>query len=930
MTKLILRTATLAALLSSRTFAQEASQAAAPEAAPLNEIVVTGSRVVVDGTQAPTPVTVVSADQLQLASPGPIGVALNQLPEFRGSVGPQTGGVSSTGPNSGSFLNLRNLGTDRTLVLLDDRRAAPSAILGTTDTNLLPQELIKRVDIVTGGASAAYGSDAVSGVVNFMLDTDFQGLKGSLQGGTSTHNDAGSGKATLTAGTNFADNRGHVVFSGSYFDSSGINETDRTWSNEKWGLVPSASNPALLIHSPNVVGGSVTSGGVIVSPPFTGIQFGPGGVPKAYNSGTNNDFLNQIGGDGAWPYTNLQASVTTKSFFTHVKYDVTSSLQVFGEAGFAEAHNNYMQVQQYQVVGLSGLTMFSNNPYIPAALQQQMTALHVPGFVMGRLDTDLGPPATADALNDTYNVVAGVKFDAGGGWTVNGYYEHGDNRQRVDTLNNVNDEHLYAAADAVTDPATGSPVCRVTLTNPSLYPGCVPINLFGQGAPSKAAAAYVLGTSSYITKLHQDVVSASVRGEPFSTWAGPVALGGGAEYRREAVDQTSDAVSQQINSATDLPGLPATLAGGLGGWILTNAQPVAGSYNIKEAFFETLVPLAKDLPGARALDLNAAVRYADYSTSGGVTSWKAGLSWKPIADLRIRATRSRDIRAPNIAELYAGSLEGQSAIFDRQNNNASTPVITNQIGNPNLKPEIADTFTGGFIYQPSWLTGFSATVDYYNIDLKGAVSSLTAQQTVDECAAGAPRACANIQRNGAGTITRIDLPNLNLDALKTSGVDFELSYRTPVPFGNLHLRSIASFVDAFITEVPGAPSINYAGEVGRSPNPRWSGNVNATYEAGPFRAFLQERVIGPGKLDVTKITGVTIDNNNVEAIYYTDLTLGYAMGEKANYQAFLTINNLFNRDPPIAPNGSLIFFPTNTALYDVVGRYFTVGLKGKF
>jgi iron complex outermembrane recepter protein len=342
------------------------------------------------------------------------------------------------------------------------------------------------------------------------------------------------------------------------------------------------------------------------------------------------------------------------------------------------------------------------------------------------------------------------------------------------------------------------------------------------------------------------------------------------------------------------------------------------------------VPLAKDLPGAQALDLNAAVRYANYSTSGGVTSWKAGLSWKPIADLRIRATRSRDIRAPNIAELYAGSLEGQTAVFDRQNNNANTPVITNQIGNPNLKPEIADTFTGGFVYQPSWLTGFSATVDYYNIDLKGAVSALQAQQTVDECAAGAPGACANIHRNGAGTITRVDLPNLNLDALKTSGVDFELSYLTPVPFGNLHLRSIASFVDTFITEVPGAPSINYAGEVGRSPNPRWSGNVNATYEAGHFQGFLQERVIGPGKLDVTKTTGVTIDNNNVEAIYYTDMTLGYVMGEKANYQAFLTINNLFNRDPPITPVGSLIFFPNNTSLYDVVGRYFTIGIKGKF
>ncbi|HEX4153180.1 MAG TPA: TonB-dependent receptor, partial [Steroidobacteraceae bacterium] len=585
--------------------------------------------------------------------------------------------------------------------------------------------------------------------------------------------------------------------------------------------------------------------------------------------------------------------------------------------------------QQYQIVGLNGLTMFSGNPYIPAALQQQMTALGVPAFLMGRLDTDLGPPATADALNDTYNVVAGLKFDAGGGWTVDAYYEHGDNRQRIDTLNNVDYGHLYAAADAVTDPATGSPVCRVTLTNPGLYPGCVPINLFGQGSPSKAAADYVLGTSWYITRLHQDVGSASVRGEPFSTWAGPVSLGGGAEYRREAVDQTSDPVSQQVNSATGIPGFPSTLAGGLGGWMLTNAQPVSGSYDIKETFFEFLVPLAKGLPGARALDLNAAVRYADYSTSGGVTSWKGGLSWKPIDDLRLRATRSRDIRAPNIAELYAGSMEGQTVVFDRQNNNASTPVVTNQVGNPGLKPEIADTFTGGFVYQPSWLSGFSASMDYYNIDLKGAISSLTAQQTVDECAAGSASVCADVERNSAGAISRIDLPNLNLDAIKTSGVDFEANYLAPLSAGTLRLRAIASYLDTFISEVPGAPTINYAGEVGLTSNPRWSGNVNATYEAGPFRGFLQERVIGSGRYDVTQVQNVTIDDNNVEAIYYTDMTLGYVMGKKANYQMFLTINNLFNRDPPIIPSGNLIFFPTNTSLYDVVGRYFTIGIKGK-
>ncbi len=456
--------------------------------------------------------------------------------------------------------------------------------------------------------------------------------------------------------------------------------------------------------------------------------------------------------------------------------------------------------------------------------------------------------------------------------------------------------------DAVTDPSTGAPVCRVTLTNPGLYPGCAPINLFGQGSPSRAAANYVLGTSSYITNLHQDVVSGSIRGEPFSTWAGPVSVGGGAEYRRESVSQTSDAVSQQINSAVGLPGLPASLAGNLGGWMLTNAQPVSGSYDIKEAYLEFLLPLAKDLPGARALDLNGAVRHADYSTSGGVTSWKVGVSWKPLDECAL----PRDAFAGHTRTEYRRTVRRFDGRPDRgtrpPEQQRQQPVITNQVGNANLKPEIADTFTGGVVYQPSWLPGFSATVDYYNIDLKDAVSSLTAQQTVDECADGSGAACANVQRNSAGTISRIDLPNLNLDAIKTSGVDFELNYRTPLPFGDLRLRTVASYLDKYTMEVPGAPTINYAGEVGLANNPRWSGNINATYQGGPYRAFLQERVIGSGRYDVTQVQGVTIDNNNVEAIYYTDMTLGYAMGERANYEVFLTVNNLFNRDPPIIPS----------------------------
>lgn len=946
MKKKVLHAAVSAALLSGPVLAQDAAPADATSAdagaaatapaddTPIAEVVVTGSRVVRDGSQAPTPVTVVSAEQLQLASPGPVGEALIQLPSFRGSNRPTSGNVASTGPGSGSFLNLRNLGAQRTLLLLDGRRAAPSALLGTTDTNLLPQELIKRVDIVTGGASAAYGSDAVSGVVNFVLDTDYQGLKGELQGGTSTHGDADSGKAQLTGGTSFAGGRGHIIASASYYDSDGINMTDRDWSSQRWGLLPDPDNPAMLRRYSNVNVGYAAYGGLIVGNPlFTNVQFGPGGTLEPFDPGVGTG-LNRVGGDGAWPYTNLQADVRTTSAFTHVKYDLSDALQVYAEGSFAEAHNRYLQVQQYQIPTLNAPTIYNDNVFLPDAIRVPMSLLPPgsPIFQLGRLDTDLGGPATADALNDTVNAVAGFTFDAGGGWSVDGYYEHGENRQRIRTENNINHEHFYAAVDAVEGP-DGSPVCRVSITNPGLYPGCVPLNLFGVGSPSQDAIDYVTGDASYVAKLKQDVVSASVRGEPFSTWAGPVAIGAGLEYRREQVDQTSDPISQQQNDATGIRGFPVGYTVAPGGWLLTNQQPVSGSYNIREGFLEFLAPLAKDLPMLQALDFNGAVRLTDYSTSGKVTTWKAGLSWMPVEDLRLRATRSRDIRAPNVAELFSGSSQGQTTVFDPENGGASTPVITGALGNPDLKPEKADTFTGGFVYQPSWAPGVTASVDYYNIDLEGVIATLTAQQTVDQCAAGSATACGNVDRTDAGALTRIRLPFLNLNALKTSGVDFELGYRSalsdwsPALGGQLALRAIASWLHEYKQDVQGGTPIDYTGEVGLSSNPRWSGNLSATYDNGAWTAFVQERMIGGGLYDHTKQDGVTIDDNHIGAVFYTDTTLAYRFGGERNLQVYLTVNNLFDRDPPIAPQGALIYFVTNMNQYDVLGRYFTAGVR---
>ena len=375
-------------------------------------------------------------------------------------------------------------------------------------------------------------------------------------------------------------------------------------------------------------------------------------------------------------------------------------------------------------------------------------------------------------------------------------------------------------------------------------------------------------------------------------------------------------------------GFPAGLQGALGGFLLTNAQPIRGSYDIREGFVETVVPLARDMGWAELIEFNGAVRYTDYSISGSVTTWKAGLTWEIPGGIRLRGTRSRDIRAANIAELFTGSQQTQSVI--RLPDGTSRSFLGSRQGNPALQPEKADTLTAGIVYQPRWLPGFSVSADYYDIDIDGAISSLSPLETINQCNAGSAVACANISDVG-GTL-RIILPNLNLDSIATSGVDIEASYRTSLGTGRLALRGLLNYTDSFVVTTPGAPARDLAGEVGNSSNPRWSGTFTASYSHGPFTLFAQERFISAGKLNVDFVEGINIDDNKVPARFYTDVTGQVTIGDApGQFQIFATVNNLFNADPPVFNSVvSVTERPSNFALYDVIGRYFTVGARIRF
>ncbi len=423
-----------------------------------------------------------------------------------------------------------------------------------------------------------------------------------------------------------------------------------------------------------------------------------------------------------------------------------------------------------------------------------------------------------------------------------------------------------------------------------------------------------------------------------------LALGGA--WRHESLKQTADAISQQIRTGIGINGFPKGLVNTLGGFERTNPQPAAGEYNVKEAFAEIEVPLLADLPFAKRLEVNAAVRYVDYSTSGHVTPWKVGAVYAPTDWLRFRGTKSTDIRAPNLGELYKGSSQGGANVIDPFRNNINIAVLNASVGNPNLKPEIAHGTTVGLVLTPHELIpGFDVSVDYYKVRINHAITTLSAQQEVTNCFAGSQDECAYILRGPDGNITRVLLPYFNAAYVQTRGVDTEISYNTPLSRfsgnwdGSLSLRLIVNYLDQLVTGVTGTVPVDAAGDMNQA-YPKWQGTFQANLKLGRTSLFAQERYIGGGKytsVDLAggPVTASSLDKNHVGPVWYTDITLAHDL--TSNLNLFLSVSNLFDRDPPQIPgflNGGSDFGNAPVGgvkgLYDFIGRMITFGVHAKF
>ncbi|WP_188054163.1 TonB-dependent receptor domain-containing protein [Sphingosinithalassobacter sp. CS137] len=871
-------------------------------------IVVTGTRVGRDGYDAPTPTTVVGRELLDAKAPATIVDALVTLPAFKNSSTASTAGVGNSGTAGQSFVNLRGIGANRTLVLLDGQRVVPSTAVGTVDVSILPSLLIERVDVVTGGASAAWGSDAVSGVVNFVLDTRFEGLRGTLEAGITDEGDNATYKGGVAFGTPLGD-RGHFVISGEFLKAEGVAPFSR--QNNRYPLATVVTNPGYAptngqfqrLILPYAYFSGVSWGGVITSGPLQGTRFGPGGAIGQFPYGHYIGRVYQaLDGPADEPWLNELAYLALPqeraSGFAKLSWDVGDDLSLYATALAATTRPGPYFTTPANTAVTGAFTIRRENPFIPAPIAAQMDSLSLTSISLGRYSADWGR-GEVRRTNETWRGVVGLQGGIGGGWTLDAYAQYGRNTNVFIIGNNALVANLRNAIDVVQGP--NGPVCRSTLTSPGN--GCQPLNPFGVGVASAAAIDYVLGTSRAELELTQKVVAASVSGEPFATWAGPVSFAVGAEYREEQAVQTADALSQA------------------GAFAIGNPQALEGGFDVREGFAELVVPLARDggVP-LHALDLNGAVRYTDYSTSGGVTTWKLGVNYAPVEGLRFRATRSRDIRAPNILELYSAPIQQSAGIIDPLSN---TQYLTQtfSVGNPALEPETADTTAAGVVFQPRFLPGLQASVDYYNIEIDGAIATLSLQEIVNRCFAGSAALCDLITRSAAtGAITRIDNPFLNLQSVKTDGLDIELGYSAPLGGGRFGIRLLANRVFSLETS-DGVTSIDRAGDL-LNGQPEWAGNLTLSYANAGFRAVADASYIGSGKYDVTFDTPTAISDNSVPARTVVNLQLSQDVGGgDGRRELFFHVANLFDTAPPP------IFTISGGANYDRVGRAFRVGFR---
>jgi iron complex outermembrane receptor protein len=992
----------------------------------VGEVVVSGTRIQqTSGMDTPTPVAALSATEISNMAPGSLTDAMIQLPQFYASATAATfNGANNNffaSPGGGS-LNLRGIGAKRTLTLLDGRRVVSSSIYGGPDINSFPEAMLKSVESVTGGASAAYGTDAVSGVINYILDTDFEGFEAHAQTGQSERGDADNTEFSISAGTRIGE-RTHVMFSAEHAQQDSIETFQgRDWY-QGWGMlqlgtgatadsprnVPARDVVSTAASYDGVVLGWNNAAGAAVNVPGFGLSiFNSDGTLSPFQLGSqvaagNRSHTVTGGGSGTdnnEDRPNLLAGSKRTNAFAYVDHDFTDNLNVYVQGLLSEQELDAPNIggifcpAAVGCQGNQGITIFANNAFLPADLRTQMVNNGIASFSMGRIGHSSDVAGEARVRQDTRTVSGTLGFKAlvasdgfFSGWNIDGYYQYGKTDVDAAQEGGIRVDRLWLALDAVVDPATGNIVCNASLVPNSAYRDCRPLNLFGRGNASQEAIDWVTGfdpgvqvtttpylpgyppeTYSYIgdafkhrlIEIKQDAAEVAASGKVAEGWAGPISAAVGAHYRKESLEQkvqasqgnpSADPLNFNVvpanNPALNIRGVPGGARNNSVEFQFSKVPFARGEYDIQEVFTEALVPLFRGARWLQQLNLNGAARWADYGGSGTIWTYKGGLDATFTDSFRLRGTYSRDVRAANLGERF-DRTGGASSVRDPRKAATAPPVPVTLVqgGNPEVKPEEADTYTAGFVYRPQWLPGFDVSVDWLSVDVAGSIEQFQAQEIVDACyIRNDPDQCANITLDALGEVTLVNQTFQNVSKANISGVDLEMGYSHPVKIfgGNeqIGVRLFASYLEENSTTNSTGVTTDRAGQVAGAPIvyslPQKKATANLNYSRGPFRSFVQLRYIGGAVYDAQNGIGVNnfvVADNDIASIVYTDARVSWDMSfGDTELELFGNVTNLFDRDPPVVP-----FFTAATAapaqynagVYDVVGRRFALGVNVKF
>ena len=933
------------------------AQAQVPDEGSLEEVIVTGSRIARNEFSTPIPISVLDNEDIEIGAIETLDGLLQQHPAIQ-QVTTARESTSGTDRSGVASVALRGLGVERTLTLLDGKRMVSSRTgQPNVDLSTIPVEFIERIEIITGGASAIYGSDAMAGVVNIITKKDFEGVQLRTRAESPEAGGEENYTVSLTMGSQFAEGRGHAMLSASFFDRRPLLSRERDWAVQ-----------ALEVRNDGTIGpdnSSFTVGGRYDLVDSEGERVGEGTAGRLVLTDgltATRPFDEDIHGYNPNEIASITTPIRRYSFAAKGSYQMTDTVAFSMDGYFTRtdtisrrAPENIEAREFFRGGDFNDFLLPINHPFIPQSILD-IVDTEFPDEVIG-LDWRrrlVEIPRFIENTRETFRFGVALDGELTDTWDWNVGLNYGRTLQAQLVAGNTIKDNVVDALNIELDPSNPG---QFRCVDPqAVLRGCVPLDIFGEGSISPEAGEWIADRSMFIGTIEQMTLSALVTGDLMELPAGTLGLAAGLEYREDDSRTITDSLFR--DQGTTFVAVPNN----------------SGSTDVAEVFVETVVPLIADRPFANYLGVDAAVRFADYSHVGSVLSYKAGFEYAPAQSLRFRGGVSRATRAPSILEAFSAPRTTAFNVDDPcdgvratdtgviADNCLSIPEIAAEVadgsafdgdvqqenrgfnlGNPDLIEEQADTITIGLVYEPEFLPGFGISVDWWDIDIEDAIVDTDRDISVDVCYRSeglSSQECSLIFRDGTGQINRVDSEPRNESGFVTSGIDVYANYLWELNEGNLNLevtwthlleKDELRIIDSTTGE------IDVDDDLGEVENPKNRVQLQASYNSGPWRVSWLTNILGEVNTSNSALAAednpLLIPFRKIDTHYISRVNGSYTFGDDNQYQIFAGINNIFDEDPPLIPDNideetdRESACVSNCSQYDPVGRSYFVGFS---